>query len=207
MGRVEDWVEKNVKEPKSNCFFYSSVLSLLFPSVKLYKGKPEKSYDTAHFYVTEHGKVIDPTGSKGKKEPGDKLISAEKNLEEIVGDPLFRSLPDKDQQKIRSKMSKAAHLNMLMTKFASIVMPHKPDIGVINRMKTAIDEFLKAEGIPDADYAACAGTAMYLHGLANRVNIEGVWAMDIPSILKFKEVMGRPKDLAHAELIKKYMGQ
>jgi hypothetical protein len=124
-------------------------------------------------------------------------------------------------------------------------------------MKTAIDEFLKAEGIPDADYAACAGTAMYLHGLredlkdvdlivpeleashaegmyggmevdahnewdelggkpvpgfsneimANRVNIEGVWAMDIPSILKFKEVMGRPKDLAHAELIKKYMGQ
>lgn len=100
VDEIYDWMEKNVKHPKGNCFFYSALISLLFPKWKLMKGKPNKKGDTAHFWVeNKDGIVIDP--SKGEFQTDGKEVSAKKNIDEVINHELFESLSKDIKNKIK----------------------------------------------------------------------------------------------------------
>jgi len=103
---VRNWIQKNVRYPHGNCFFYSAALAALFPNLKLMKGRhsAQHSEDTAHFWVEDSdGTAYDPTAcqySKGKLLSG-KEVSVENNLDHLIEDPLFSTLTNKDRKKIR----------------------------------------------------------------------------------------------------------
>jgi len=102
---IKSWIDKNVIDAGGNCFFYSAVISLLFPGLKLIKGKHSKQFaeDSAHFYLEdEDGGIIDPTTNQYEagKLYAIKEISALKNIDYIIKDPMFKSLDKEDQNKI-----------------------------------------------------------------------------------------------------------
>ncbi len=94
-----------------NCFFWAAIEAILNPELKLIKGQhsEQPECDTAHFWLEDKsGKIIDPTAfqyPKGKyiKE---REVSALKNLDFIMKDPLFKTLPKDKQDKILSLKDK-----------------------------------------------------------------------------------------------------
>lgn len=104
---VLKWMKENVKaKHHGNCFFYAAVMSLLFPELKLMKGKPphEGKEDTAHFWTEDKkGNVYDPTASQLEKgyEYKGKAVDAKKNIDYVIKDKLFKKLPKKDQKTIK----------------------------------------------------------------------------------------------------------
>jgi len=105
-------LEKNYSNKNTNpCFFYSAVLAILFPKLKLMKGKQEPAMkgDTAHFWVEDKGgKVTDPTGYRypNVKIKDGKEVSAKRNIKSIVSDKLFKSLSKEDKKIILDLQSK-----------------------------------------------------------------------------------------------------
>jgi hypothetical protein len=99
LARVE------VRTPSNNCFFYSAAMAALDPKLRLMKGSHtgQHSGDSAHFYVqNKDGTVTDPTGSQyrsGHLVPGEE-VSVRKNLDYLIGHPLFKTLDKSDQKKI-----------------------------------------------------------------------------------------------------------
>lgn len=100
----EDWIKKNVRFPKNNCFFYAGALAALFPhQLKLMAGPPLQKGDSAHFWTVtkDDGQIIDPTimyenpddYNKGKEIS----LTKKKNIEYLVKDPLFQTLREGDR--------------------------------------------------------------------------------------------------------------
>ena len=109
---IQTWIKLNVKSPKTNCFFYAATLTLLFPELTLYAGKHEKQYekDTFHFWTQKNNKVYDPTKIQYPKGELKKVkeINPLKNIDFVIKDPLFKTLPRKDQITILDKIPKPA---------------------------------------------------------------------------------------------------
>jgi len=106
-NEINSWIKENIKNPKGNCFFYAATISLLFPEYKLIKGEHSKQSkeDTAHFYLKDKdNNIIDPTTSqyeKGELLGQGKIISAKKNIDFVINDPLFETLNKNDRKKLK----------------------------------------------------------------------------------------------------------
>ena len=105
-----NWIKNNVSDPVSHCFFYSAVMALLFDG-KLFKGPPGDRYpgETAHFWVEINGRLSDPTieqyqgyGGYNKYNQGIEA-SAINNIDAVIDDPLFKTLPKLEQEMILKK--------------------------------------------------------------------------------------------------------
>ncbi len=109
---VTRWIEENVSDPKNHCFFYAAVLAALFPGLTLVRGWNTGQFrdgrlveqgDTGHFWLEdEEGDIIDPTAAQypGGRNFGGSPVSLAANLPEAIEDPLFKTLPSGDQEKI-----------------------------------------------------------------------------------------------------------
>jgi len=105
------WMKENVRaKHHGNCFFYAAAMSLLFPELKLMKGKPphkgkgKHKEDTAHFWAEDKkGNIFDPTASQLEKDYDykGKVVDAKKNIDFVIKDRLFKKLPEKDQETIK----------------------------------------------------------------------------------------------------------
>jgi len=98
-----------VTRPGNHCFFYSAVLALLYPNLTLMRGGHTgmSKEDTAHFYVQdEDGEITDPTAAQyptGHLIEGDP-VSAIANIDYVIKNPLFKTLPEEYQKRIISIM-------------------------------------------------------------------------------------------------------
>lgn len=113
--RISKWIEENVSDPRNHCFFYAAALAALFPGLTLVKGWNTGQFrdgalieekDTGHFWVEdEKGRIIDPTAGQYPKGRnfGGAPVSLAGNLDEVVKDPLFKTLSADDQEKILAK--------------------------------------------------------------------------------------------------------
>jgi hypothetical protein len=105
---VEKWAAENVRCPKNNCFFYSAVIAALFPGWLLYKGQHTKQYreDTGHFYLKHvDGRVFDPTAAQfsgGLLVQSRNPVRVRENLDVVMADSLFATLPVSDQARIQA---------------------------------------------------------------------------------------------------------
>jgi len=102
---IHCWISDNVSKPENHCFFYAAALAALFPGLTLVKGRHSWQHpeDTAHFWTEdEDGNIIDPTAGQyhSSKYSEGSPVSLEANLEDVVKDPLFKTLPYQDQEKI-----------------------------------------------------------------------------------------------------------
>lgn len=103
--RIRKWIRDNVSDPENHCFFYAAALAALFPGLTLVRGRHSGQHpgDTAHFWTEdEDGNIIDPTAAQyhGGEYSGGAPVSLEANLEDVVKDPLFKTLPSDDQERI-----------------------------------------------------------------------------------------------------------
>lgn len=93
-------------EPRDHCFFYSATMALLDTDLTLIKGRHTKQRkgDRAHFWVRDSkGNDFDPTASQyeeGKLVNG-KEIDVLKNIDYVIDDPIFKTLPKSVQRKIK----------------------------------------------------------------------------------------------------------
>lgn len=106
-AEVTNWMNKNVKSPRGNCFFYAASAAALHPTMKLIQGQHSNQHmkDTKHFWLEDpHGKIFDPTASQYaegtyKKE---REVDPHENLDAITNDKLFKELDTTDKNKINA---------------------------------------------------------------------------------------------------------
>jgi len=103
LEEVVEWAEENVKHPIDHCFFYSGTISLIF-GVPLMMGPGLKEGETHHFWNIVNGEIFDATNSQYENgypyyDQG-KVVSAIRNIDEIINDPLFKTLGNIDQMEI-----------------------------------------------------------------------------------------------------------
>jgi hypothetical protein len=101
-----NFIKENVDDPADYCFFYSALVNIEYPELKLIEGEPvdpEKG-ETAHFWLEdEDGNIIDPTQAQYD---GDicykkiKEVDINKNLDWVVNSPKFDSLKKSLKQKV-----------------------------------------------------------------------------------------------------------
>ncbi len=88
-----------------NCFFHAAVIVLLNPHLKLIRGQYSRQHknDTCHFWLEdEDNNILDLTASKGGEYSDGEQISAKKNIDWVVNDPLFKELDEEVKRKIIS---------------------------------------------------------------------------------------------------------
>lgn len=128
---INKWIEDNVKYPKNNSFFYAASLAALFPDLILIKGWNTDQFknrkeDIVHFWVEDKlGNIIDPTLAQypnGKNIEGVQ-ISLENNMEEVIKNPLFKTLSSDDQEKILIKSSEPLSGRFIGFKHFTALLP------------------------------------------------------------------------------------
>jgi hypothetical protein len=100
------WVGRHRKfaDLRHKCFFHAAVRAIL-GSGRLMKGPPGSKGETAHFWVVEDDEIVDPTASQYGKagyphyDEGTE-VSAARNVDHVMSDPLFGSLKEEDRMAI-----------------------------------------------------------------------------------------------------------